>query len=111
VEDHDFYSRMYASGLRGVLALRGPGSRAAHLVDLLMASSEEFRARWAEQEVGIRPRQVKRYLHPEVGLLELDCQVLRDPEGTHSLLVWTAPPGSASDERLRLLSVIAAPTG
>ncbi|HEX6149435.1 helix-turn-helix domain-containing protein, partial [Nocardioides sp.] len=27
VEDHEFYSRMYVSGLRGVVALRGPGSR------------------------------------------------------------------------------------
>jgi transcriptional regulator with XRE-family HTH domain len=108
VEDHAFFSRVYASGLRGVLAVRGPGSRAAELADLLLARSAEFRARWQEHEVGVRPREVKRYRHPEVGALELHCQVLHDPEQSHALLVWTAVPGSPSHERLRLLSVLAA---
>lgn len=107
-EDHDFLSRMYASGLRGVLASRGPGSRAAHLADRLLAESEEFRAVWARHEVGIRPRAVKRYVHREVGLLELQCQVLQDPDGSHNLLVYTAEPGSVSAERLQLLSVVGA---
>lgn len=108
-EDHEFYSRMYVSGLRGVLTLRGPGSRAARLAELLLAGNAEFRALWEEHEVGIRPREVKRYLHPEVGLLELSCQILLDPEVSHSLLVYTAVPGSESHDKLALLSVIAAP--
>lgn len=110
-EDHGFYSRMYASGLRGVLALRGPGSAAARLADLLTARSEEFRTVWAEHEVGIRPREVKRYQHPEVGLIELSCQVLLDPEQSHALLVYTAVPGSESHEKLALLSVLGVPSG
>lgn len=110
-EDHGFYSRMYASGLRGVLALRGPGSTAARLADLLTARSEEFRTVWAEHEVGIRPREVKRYQHPEVGLIELSCQVLLDPEQSHSLLVYTAVPGSESHDKLALLSVLGVPSG
>jgi transcriptional regulator with XRE-family HTH domain len=107
-EDHEFYSRMYVSGLRGVLTLRGPGSKAARLVELLSPQSEEFRALWAEHEVGIRPREIKRYQHPEVGLLELSCQVLLDPEQSHSLLVYTATPGSESSEKLQLLGVVGA---
>jgi transcriptional regulator with XRE-family HTH domain len=103
-EDHEHYSRMYASGLRGVLAVRGPGSRAAHLAELLLEQSEEFRTRWAAHEVGIRPREVKRYLHPSVGLLELSCQVVQDPFQSHSLLVYTATPGSPSHEGLQLLA-------
>lgn len=110
-EDHAYYSRMYASGLRGVLALRGPGSAAARLADLLTARSEEFRTVWAEHEVGIRPREVKRYQHPEVGLIELSCQILLDPEQSHSLLVYTAVPGSESHEKLALLSVLGVPSG
>lgn len=43
LEDHPFLSRMFASGLRRVVTLRGPGSRATHLADLLLARSEEFR--------------------------------------------------------------------
>ena len=108
-EDHDFYSRMYASGLRGIVTLRGPGSRAAELADLLLARSEEFRERWAEHEVGIRPREVKRYLHPAVGELHLSCQIVQDPFQSHSLLVYTATPGSPSHEGLRLLAAAETP--
>ena len=108
-EDHDFYSRMYASGLRGIVTLRGPGSRAAELADLLLSRSEEFRDRWAAHEVGIRPHEVKRYLHPSVGELELSCQIVQDPFQSHSLLVYTATPGSPSHEGLRLLAAAEAP--
>ena len=109
-EDQEFYSRMYVAGLRGVLTRRGPASRAAQLVQLLDANSE-FRALWQQHEVGIRPKEIKRYQHPVVGLLELSCQVLLDPEQSHSLLVNTATPGSESHEKLQLLSVVGAPTG
>lgn len=107
-EDHAFYSRLYASGLREVAGRRGPGSRAAGFVDLLLARSEEFREVWERQEVGLRPRETKRYLHPTVGYLELTCQVLHDPEQAHSLLVYTAVPGSESHARLELLAVLGA---
>ncbi|WP_029104966.1 helix-turn-helix transcriptional regulator [Mycobacterium sp. 360MFTsu5.1] len=108
-EDHEFYSRMYASGLRGVLGRRGPDSKAARLAELLSAQSAEFCTLWRAHEIGIKPRDVKRYQHPEVGALELNCQILLDPEEAHMLLVYTAVPGSESYEKLQLLSVIAAP--
>jgi transcriptional regulator with XRE-family HTH domain len=108
-EEHAFLSRMYASGLRGIVTLRGPGSRAAHLADLLLARSAEFRRLWQEHEVGIRPHDVKRFVHPEVGALELNCQTLLDPQQSHLLFVYTAVPGSESHEKLQLLSVIGAP--
>ncbi|QFG27223.1 helix-turn-helix transcriptional regulator [Actinomadura sp. WMMB 499] len=107
-EDHAFLTRMFASGLREVATLRGPGSRAAHYADLLLVESEEFRVVWGEHEVGVRPSEVKRFVHPEVGALELNCQMLLDPEQSHRLLVYTATPGSESHERLQLLSVIGA---
>ncbi|MFJ1952138.1 helix-turn-helix transcriptional regulator [Streptomyces microflavus] len=105
-DDHDFLSRMFASGLRELATLRGAGSRAAHCAELLLDRSEEFRRLWDRHEVGIRPHEVKRFIHPEVGVLELNCQRLLDPDQSHSLLVYTAAPGSESYERLQLLSVI-----
>jgi hypothetical protein len=107
-DDHPFLSRVFVSGLRGVVTLRGPGSRAAHLRDLLLARSDEFREVWNDHEVGIRPNEVKHFIHPELGALELTCQTLLDPSQSHSLLVYTAIPGSESYEKLRLLSVIGA---
>ncbi|NMO92947.1 helix-turn-helix transcriptional regulator [Actinomycetospora sp. TBRC 11914] len=107
-EEHAFLSRMYASGLRSLATLRGPGSRAAHYAELLLARSEEFRELWDAHEIGIHPHEVKRFVHPEVGALELHCQTLLDPDQSHRLFVYTAVPGSESHERLQLLSVIGA---
>ena len=109
-EDHPFLGRMFASGLREVATLRGPGSRAAHFVDLLLAGSAEFRKVWDGHEVGLRPQEVKHFRHPELGALELTCQSLLDPDQGHWLLVYTAIPGSESHEKLQLLSVISMQT-
>ncbi|MDF3280723.1 helix-turn-helix transcriptional regulator [Gordonia sp. N1V] len=104
--DHEQLGRVFASGLRETVARRGRDSYAAHLVDLLLAESATFRAVWDRHEVGLRFTTGKRFVHPEVGLLELECQSLIDPEQSHLLLVYTATPGSESHQKLALLSVI-----
>ncbi len=109
-EQHAFMTRMYAAGLRAIVTLRGPESRAAYLADLLLDSSEEFRRVWDDHEIGIRPREVKHFVHPEVGALELNCQRLIDPDQAHSLMVYTAVPGTESYEKLQVLSVIGTQT-
>lgn len=110
-EDHAFLSRLFTSHARALVAQRGPGSRAALLAEELLARSPEFAALWAEHEIGVRPRESKTFLHPQVGRLELTCQTLLDPYEGHSLLVYTAIPGTESHERLQLLDVLAAPAG
>jgi len=105
-EEHPLLTRMYVSGLRGLVTLRGPRSRAAHLSELLLDRSEEFRRVWGDQEIGIRPHDVKHFVHPEVGGLELTCQRLVDPGQAHLLRVYTAIPGTESYEKLQMLSVI-----
>jgi hypothetical protein len=105
-EEHSFMTRMFVSGIRGTVTVRGRDSKAAHLVDLLLAQSDEFRDTWNLHEVGIRPRDVKHLIHPELGPLELACQTLLDQDQSHFLLVYTATPGSESYEKLQLLSVI-----
>lgn len=107
-EDHELLSRLWVSGLREVQARRGRPSRAAELADALLEQSEEFRALWELHEIGLRPREGKRFVHAELGRLELECQTLVDPKQSHSLLVYTAAPGSESYEKLQLLSVIGA---
>ncbi|SMH42221.1 Helix-turn-helix domain-containing protein [Rathayibacter oskolensis] len=105
-EDRALLSRVYVAGLREIATLRGPGSRAAQLVELVAARSEEFRTLWDAHEAGLRPPATKRFVHPSVGLIELECQTLLDPEQSHRLLVYTAVPGSESAEKLELLSVV-----
>ncbi|UFU05332.1 helix-turn-helix transcriptional regulator [Ruania halotolerans] len=105
-DDHSFLTRMWVSGLREVTTLRGPASRAAHLTEVLLARSEEFRQVWNDHEVGIRPREDKHFIHPELGALDLACQRLLDPDQSHFLLVYTAAPGTESYEKLQLLSAL-----
>lgn len=106
--DHEFLGRMFASGLRQFATLRGARSRAATLAEQLLHESEEFRSVWDLHEVGVRPRETKRYVHPQVGALTLSCQTLLDEEHGHRLLVYTASPGTTSHEKLQLLTVFGA---
>lgn len=108
-EEQEALSRVYAAGLRELVAQHGPASRAAALADDLLDRNAEFAALWERHEVGARPPDIKRFRHPEVGDLELSCQTLLDPDQSHRLLVYTAAPGSESAEKLRLLAVVAPP--
>jgi transcriptional regulator with XRE-family HTH domain len=105
-EDHPMHSRIFTSQLREAVARDGDDSRAAGLVTALRAESREFATIWNDHEVGLRHHGLKRIHNPEVGVLELHCQVLFDQEQSQALLVFTAVPGSASYDKLQLLSVI-----
>jgi len=83
---------------------------ARELVDALLAASEEFAALWAEHEVGLPSETRKRVVHPEVGLLDLDCQILTAENHKERLVVFTATPGTEDAERLAMLAVIGTQT-
>jgi hypothetical protein len=61
---------------------------------------------WEAHEVGLIRSDLKRLVHPELGVLELHCQMLFDFDQSQALLVFTATPGSESYEKLQLLAVI-----
>ncbi len=105
-EDHDERGRAFTAELRAVYAKNGRDSRAGALVDELLRTSEEFRKMWATHEVAEKHPTSKRFQHPEVGELTLECQTLLDTETGQRLLVFTATPGSADAEKLALLQVI-----
>ncbi|GAA3779652.1 helix-turn-helix transcriptional regulator [Plantactinospora mayteni] len=107
-EDRERTSRVFASGARRLATVRGPGSKAARLADLLLTESREFAKLWNEHEVGASFDDVKRFVHPELGVLALDCQTLHDPGQSHRLLVYTAAPGSETYHKLELLAAIGA---
>jgi transcriptional regulator with XRE-family HTH domain len=108
-EDHDLLGRAFTAQLRVAVTREGRGSRAAELAEVLLGRSAEFAQCWSEHEVGVSlTDQRKRLIHPELGLMELHCQVLLDPNQSQTLLVYTAPPGTESHEKLRLLGVIGA---
>ncbi|MCO1594687.1 helix-turn-helix transcriptional regulator [Micromonospora sp. RHAY321] len=107
-QDHATQSRLLVAHLHAAYTRDGRGSRAAAIVESLLAASDEFAQLWREHPVPGGYCPPKHFLHPEVGPLELHCQTLVDPDQSQTLLVFTAVPGSESDEKLRLLSVIGA---
>ena len=106
VEDHPMHSRAFTADIRTVYAKHGARSRAGAIVEALLAESPEFAAIWEAHEVRATHAREKRVQHPEVGVMELQCQFLVDPEQGQTLLVLTATPGTESYEMLQLLSVI-----
>ncbi|MFG1645947.1 helix-turn-helix transcriptional regulator [Amycolatopsis sp. NPDC049252] len=105
-DEHDENSRTNVALLRGAVTRGGPGSPAAELAAVLRQASDEFARLWERHEVGLRWSGTKRFAHPQVGRLDLYCQLLLEPDQGQSLLVFTATPGTESHEKLALLTVL-----
>jgi transcriptional regulator with XRE-family HTH domain len=105
-EDHPMRERNFVAGLRVAYVKQGRESRAAAVVDALLEQSPAFAAAWSLHDVNSVHADEKRLHHPEVGVIEVQCQLLNDPGQGQSLLVFTATPGSESYDKLQLLSVI-----
>ncbi|NQX34557.1 helix-turn-helix transcriptional regulator [Herbiconiux sp. VKM Ac-2851] len=112
---HDFYPDWQRAADVNVQILRRDAGRSpfdkelSGLVGELSVRSEEFRGLWAAHDVRRHYSGAKQFRHPVVGLLELTYHVmeLEDDPG-HTLTVYTAAPGSPSEEGLRLLATWAA---
>ncbi|NSC19962.1 helix-turn-helix domain-containing protein [Streptomyces albus subsp. chlorinus] len=89
---------------------RDPHDKALHdLVGELSTRSEEFRTRWGAHDVRRHGTGTKRFHHAAVGDLTLAYEGLEmAAEPGLTLTVYTAEPGSPSEERLRLLASWAA---
>ncbi|MFF1683328.1 helix-turn-helix transcriptional regulator [Streptomyces sp. NPDC058256] len=106
VEDHPELARAHVANLRAVTAARPEDPRPARLVAELRAAGGEFAELWDAHEVAVRRASTKRFRHPTVGLLELDCEILLSSGHDQFLIVHTARPGTESHERLQLLRVV-----
>ncbi|GAB3390737.1 helix-turn-helix transcriptional regulator [Humibacter soli] len=104
--DRPRQSRALVASLRVSYGTSGPSSRAGELVRRLQEISDEFTQIWERHEVAKRFEDHKVLIHPEVGAIELDCQVLFTEDQGQALLILTAPPGTEASEKLRLLSVL-----
>ncbi|WP_348538892.1 hypothetical protein [Streptomyces pseudovenezuelae] len=109
-DDHGLNSRVNVTLLRAASTREGPRSQAARLVAELLRRSTEFASLWNQQEVGLRWSDAKRFVHPQVGRIDLFCQNLLDPDQSQSLLIFTATPGTESHEKLALLNVVGTDT-
>ena len=92
------------------MAGRNPYDRAlSDLVGELSTRSDAFRAWWAAHNVRYHQTGTKRLQHPVVGHLELSYEVMELAADTElRLAIFTAEPGSRSEEALNLLASWAA---
>ena len=105
-DDRMRQSRAQVANLRAAYGSMGPQSRAGELVRTLVKESDEFAELWERHEVATRFADHKTLIHPELGAIELDCQVLFTEDQSQALLVLTAPPRTEGYEKLRLLAVL-----
>ena len=88
------------------MAGRNPYDRAlSDLVGELSTRSDAFGAWWAAHNVRYHQTGTKRLQHPVVGNLELSYEVMELAADTElRLVIFTAEPGSRSEEALNLLA-------
>ena len=92
--------------LRASLAARPDDARLRALVEELRARSQRFADLWARHDVKRRLSDRKTVLHPVVGRIDLDCEVLFSPEHDQRLIIHSARPGTPAAQALQLLRVI-----
>ncbi|MCX5401618.1 helix-turn-helix transcriptional regulator [Streptomyces sp. NBC_00102] len=107
--DWELFADMAVAILRRE-AGRDPHDKDLHdLVGELSTRSKDFRTRWSAHDVRRHGTGTKRFCHPVVGDLTLAYEVLDlAAEPGLGMTVYTAEPGSSSEEGLRLLASWAA---
>ncbi len=104
-ETHESHGRAQAARLRAALTAGSDTPRAARILAELQEHSPEFVRMWELQEVA-RYGDCKTLLHPEVGRIDVDVQLLYTENRAQTLVVLTTRPGTESHSKLELLSVI-----
>ncbi|WP_051733171.1 helix-turn-helix transcriptional regulator [Kitasatospora phosalacinea] len=101
--ERDPLGRLHVAELRVAATRRGfdPPTRA--LLDRLTTASPEFAALWQHHEVAVRRTSRLRVLHPAVGPIEFDYELLQTQAADQRLRLFTPPPGSASLDALERL--------
>ena len=105
-ETHESHGRAHAARLRASLTVGSDTRRAAEIVTELQAHSPEFVRMWELQEVAQGFDDCKTIVHPELGRIDVDGQILFTENRAQSLVVLTTRPGTDSHTKLQLLSVI-----
>jgi transcriptional regulator with XRE-family HTH domain len=106
VSDADAFAHTSAQHLRATAARYPDDPEVTELVGELLAGSEEFTRLWASHDVCAEPTLCKTFQHPLVGPVTVNCDVLDITDRDQQVVIYTAAPGSPSEEALRLLSVV-----
>ncbi|MER6075569.1 helix-turn-helix transcriptional regulator [Streptomyces sp. NPDC001817] len=106
VSDADAFARHAVRRLRTAAARYPDDPEVTGLIRELRDSSEEFARLWDAHDVDGEPTLRKTFRHPLVGPVTVDCDALDLSDRDQQVVIYTAVPGTPSEEALRLLSVI-----
>jgi hypothetical protein len=99
----------YIGMMRAAVATDPTHPRATAIVGELSIHSADFRRLWARHDIRESVSGTKTFRNPEVGDIVLDWDTYPLPGNSGPvMLVFTAEPGSADADRLRLLSALQA---
>jgi anti-sigma factor RsiW len=102
-------ARAVVSYMRMEAARKPDDPRLAELVGDLSIRDAQFRQWWAGTHVAVKRRGTRRYNHPVVGEITLEWDAFTsDAEPDQQLVIYTAEPGSRSEQALRELAAWAA---
>jgi transcriptional regulator with XRE-family HTH domain len=107
--DWEGLARSVVSYIRMEAARKPDDPRLAEVVGDLSIRDEQFRQWWAGTHVAVKRRGTRTYNHPVVGEITLDWDPLTsDADPDQQLIIYTAEPGSHSEQALRELAAWAA---
>ncbi len=109
-DEWDLHAAGHVGTLRAAHARAPQDPETRALVDALLEESEWFSRLWNAHELTTRSGTVKRFIHPAVGTITLDCQVFHSLNEIEWLVIFTPLPGSDDVEKLKLLDVIGSQT-
>src|SRR2546421_10003757 len=97
-------ARSVVAYIRMEAARKPDDPRLAELVGDLSIRDPQFRQLWAGTHVASKRRGTRTYNHPVVGEITLDWDALTsDAEPDQQIIIYTAAPGSPSEQALRIL--------
>jgi transcriptional regulator with XRE-family HTH domain len=102
-EDH---RASLVADLRDVASRYPADRRLAAMISDLRRSNTDFARLWDGSAVAHHAGERKIIDHPQVGAIELDCDVLSLHGADLRIIVFTAAPDSEAADKLRLLTVI-----
>jgi transcriptional regulator with XRE-family HTH domain len=105
-EDEPRFEASAVADLRAAAARYPRDAGLQRLVADLRAASPRFARLWESREVGTHERDRKTVHHPELGPITVDCDVLTVPAVDLRVVAFTAAPGSADADKLKLLAVL-----
>ena len=105
-EDWEHQARIRVANLRATWSRRRGDADVEALVNGLLTRSEEFRVLWERHEVGVLWEDHKTLVHPRLGSVTVDCEILATADGDQRLIILSAPPASEAYGKLKLLGVL-----